>query len=171
MLGTPPAFILSQDQTLNKLYLNRIKVLLKSILKLTSSQKKLIKLSFRQPKTLFWCLFSISFVFLHCSIFKVLPAFASRRQLLHITTARSVCQHFFHFLLKIFSLTRCCIIRFLQIGFPQHLSICLVFSQSFPTISKNFFWNSFFNSRIISGYYSSGKYIFLIFLVHVYNRF
>ena len=60
VLGTPPAFILSQDQTLNKLYLNQCLHRIKSIFdRFLSSQKKLFLMSvFQTLRTLFWCLFA-----------------------------------------------------------------------------------------------------------------
>ena len=61
VLGTPPAFILSQDQTLNKLYLNRCLHRIKSILdRFLSSQKKLFLMSvftdFKNPFLVLICI-------------------------------------------------------------------------------------------------------------------
>ena len=69
VLGTPPAFILSQDQTLNKLYLKTACAALKSIDAFHSSQKNLYS-HFWLKSPSFLVLICISF-FLHCSIFKV----------------------------------------------------------------------------------------------------
>ena len=101
MLGTPPAFILSQDQTLNKLYPNRLSPV-QILLKLTSSQKNFSSL-FRLLKNPFlWCLFSISCSYIvqfsRCSLRS-----PSRRQLCYINTAFRVCQELFSNSFELFS--------------------------------------------------------------------
>ena len=68
VLGTPPAFILSQDQTLNILYLNRAKPC-QNLLMLSSSQKNL--LSFQTFLKNPFLVLILHKLFLHCSIFKV----------------------------------------------------------------------------------------------------
>ncbi len=73
VLGTPPAFILSQDQTLNILYLNGTFVPIKSIeaFQLSKESFCLFRL-FKEP-------FSGAYLhklFLHCSIFKVHSLFS-----------------------------------------------------------------------------------------------
>ena len=83
MLSTPPAFILSQDQTLNKLYLNGLsrsnQVIEVSFLnfkdnELTSSLSLLLPVSLKDSIKSFWC-----FVCSHrCLIYKVQAA-RSRR--------------------------------------------------------------------------------------------
>ena len=66
MLGTPPAFILSQDQTLNKWYLNSLK-LLKS---LSSCFSKLTQKN-RDAHCASKALFGVKKLLIHCLIYKV----------------------------------------------------------------------------------------------------
>ena len=75
VLGTPPAFILSQDQTLNKSYLKASHEALKSDLLICFPALKRnclenVSVLFKNP--FLWCLF-LHKLFLHCSIFKVHP--------------------------------------------------------------------------------------------------
>ena len=60
VLGTPPAFILSQDQTLYKWYLNHFRDSNQFIKAIIALKEIFIVIS--DLRTLLWCLFSISFV-------------------------------------------------------------------------------------------------------------
>ena len=95
VLSTPPAFILSQDQTLNKMVSKQASRLVQiTLLKLSSSFKeirrcptKLFKLH-GQLIVRFWC-----FVFLlRCLIYKVHAASVSNEREMNINTSLSVCQ-------------------------------------------------------------------------------
>ena len=98
VLSTPPAFILSQDQTLNKLYLNGLsrsnQVIEVSFLnfkdnELTSSLSLLLPVSLKDSIISFWC-----FVCSHrCLIYKVQAA-RSRRSFIIASAARLV-KYFF----------------------------------------------------------------------------
>ena len=72
VLGTPPAFILSQDQTLNKSYLNSLSAA-QILLKLFIALKEIFIVipDFKNP---FLGAYLLHKLFLHCSIFKVLSA-------------------------------------------------------------------------------------------------
>ena len=97
VLGTPPAFILSQDQTLNKLYLNRCLHRIKSILdRFLSSQKKLFLMSvftdFKNPFLVLICI-SCSYI-VQFSRYIFPPPFEGRR-LDYCNTAFCACQELF----------------------------------------------------------------------------
>ena len=101
VLGMPPAFILSQDQTLNKLYLKQPKLhkidLLKFNLFQNKSQNRILFYTRSSARVLkepfyFWCLKALLAFFLHCLIFKVQ---AVSRRFLYITTSTLFCQHLF----------------------------------------------------------------------------
>ena len=92
VLGTPPAFILSQDQTLNILYLNGTFVPIKSIeaFQLSKESFCLFRL-FKEP-------FSGAYLhklFLHCSIFKVHSLAPFRDSLISLTQMSHFVNNFF----------------------------------------------------------------------------
>ena len=62
VLGTPPAFVLSQDQTLNKFYLKAFRLRNHLSIAITSSQRNFQAKPFGLAQNPFWCLFSISFL-------------------------------------------------------------------------------------------------------------
>ena len=80
VLGTPPAFVLSQDQTLNKSYLMALSDReINSSIAITSSQRNFMRISFQSP------LRTLSGAYLHklllCSIYKVhMPARAKKQR-------------------------------------------------------------------------------------------
>ena len=104
VLSTPPAFILSQDQTLNKMV---SKERLRSSNHLIEAQFIASKKSIQEPSSSslrllrrtsrpFWC-----FVFLsRCLIYKVHARSRSRGQLIYIIISRALCQHLFSFFLS-----------------------------------------------------------------------
>ena len=96
MLGTPPAFVLSQDQTLKKWYLKNLYRFIKSIFR-TICTSKLLK-NFRWLNFLFKPYFvqGVHYM-LSCVIqftrYSVLPALL--RQLGYLITSSSICQPLF----------------------------------------------------------------------------
>ena len=85
VLGTPPAFVLSQDQTLQKVFdlLIKIKVLFRSM------SKRLLELTL---------------TFLFCLVFK--DQFIVKRQLLYFNTQAIRCQQLFYFYFFVFVISK-----------------------------------------------------------------
>ena len=97
MLSTPPAFILSQDQTLNKLYLNGLsrsnQVIEVSFLnfkdnELTSSLSYCVTSFLKDSIMSFWCFVCFS------SLFNLQGTNRSQSAELYYSTAALVCQAF-----------------------------------------------------------------------------
>ena len=92
VLGTPPAFILSQDQTLNILYLNGTFAPIKSIEAFQLSKESFVFSDFlKEP-------FSGAYLhklFLHCSIFKVHSLAPFRDSLISLTRMSHFVNNFF----------------------------------------------------------------------------
>ncbi len=102
VLGTPPAFILSQDQTLNILYLNGTFVPIKSIeaFQLSKESFCLFRL-FKEP-------FSGAYLhklFLHCSIFKVHSLAPFRDSSISLTHFLGLVKRFFEIFRISFSIS------------------------------------------------------------------
>ena len=101
VLGTPPAFVLSQDQTLNKFYPKAFRLRNHLLIAITSSQRNFQAKPFGLAQNPFWCLFSISF-----SYFVQFTRYTSRpigrektslpaRRFANIPSCFRVCQAFF----------------------------------------------------------------------------
>ena len=109
VLSTPPAFILSQDQTLNKMVSKQLSLfksfslIVKSLTFKNSKKKNVAPQSFKLHGQLVlsvWC-----FVFLlRCLIYKVHAALAGE---LYFTTTQSLCQEVFSSFLPAFSPLSC----------------------------------------------------------------
>ena len=89
----PPAFVLSQDQTLHQ-----ILSLAHSLTCLRFSRFFTEKLEFLRPHYLSIMSSHLVLFAFNCLIFKELPFSAALRQLLYITTSPLLCQHLFFFL-------------------------------------------------------------------------
>ena len=131
VLGTPPAFILSQDQTLNILYLNGTFVPIKSIEAFQLSKESFVFSDFlKEP-------FSGAYLhklFLHCSIFKVHSLAPFRDSLISLTRFQELVKRFFEFLFP--SLTN-------FLAFPQGALLIYHRKSSLSTLFLIFF-GSFF---------------------------
>ena len=102
VLGTPPAFILSQDQTLNILYLSGTFVPIKSIEAFQLSKESFVFSDFlKEP-------FSGAYLhklFLHCSIFKVHSLAPFRDSLIILARFRKLVKRFLKFFEFLFTIS------------------------------------------------------------------
>ena len=103
VLSTPPAFILSQDQTLNKMVFNEPKLVKSILLKLNSSFKEIIngclyKLFWAFTTNSFWC-----FVFV--MLFNLQGAHRSQRRAFILPQLVFLVKHFFQAFSNSFALS------------------------------------------------------------------
>ena len=113
MLGTPPAFVLSQDQTLKKLYLNnlsvaQIKFLNNLLLAILLKNFRWLKFDFTRNLNNSLIVQGVTCSSLRYSIYKVqllarvFEAAWPRSELLYVITSFQVCQELFSSFFKFF---------------------------------------------------------------------
>ena len=93
VLGMPPAFVLSQDQTLHKIYLEFLAHSLTCLASFVLSEK--LEIVFVRTITIYDSVSIIWFVRFQLFNFQRALLAAVLRQLLYITTPSGLCQHLF----------------------------------------------------------------------------